>query len=259
MRKKHIKEKCKKIRIWVNDMEKKMNEKEMNDIFLKGDNEAVVNYNTNRKVLIVSGGSLDYEWAREWLADKQFDYVIAADSGLMYADKLELQVDYILGDYDSVKSDILEKYSKKIETVTYPTEKDYTDTHIAVLTAIRNGAASIAIIGATGTRYDHAMTNIFVLKEAIDKDVECAIYDACNKIYLKQAPFSIEKDRQYGDYISFVPMTDGVRLTLKGVKYPLNDYCLRQGMSICQSNEIVDEVASIYIEKGIVIVLETRD
>lgn len=33
----------------------------------------------------------------------------------------------------------------------------------------------IAIIGATGTRYDHAFTNIFVLDESLEAGIRCAI------------------------------------------------------------------------------------
>ena len=53
------------------------------------------------KTLIVTGGSINVAWAKEWLDNQTFDYCIAADSGLEYADKLGLKVDFLLGDYDS--------------------------------------------------------------------------------------------------------------------------------------------------------------
>ena len=39
----------------------------------------------------------------------------------------------------------------------------------------------------------------------------------------------------------------------------LDDYILHQGVSICQSNEIKENVAVINIKKGLVIVFETKD
>lgn len=39
----------------------------------------------------------------------------------------------------------------------------------------------------------------------------------------------------------------------------LDDYILHQGLSICQSNEIKENVAVINIKKGLVIVFETKD
>ena len=34
------------------------------------------------KALIVTGGSINVAWAKEWLDNQIFDYCIAADSGL---------------------------------------------------------------------------------------------------------------------------------------------------------------------------------
>ena len=36
------------------------------------------------KTLIVTGGSINVAWAKEWLDNQTFDYCIAADSGLEY-------------------------------------------------------------------------------------------------------------------------------------------------------------------------------
>ena len=88
------------------------------------------------KILIISGGSIDEMWGRKWVADYEPDYCIAADSGLVMADKLGLTVDLLLGDYDSVDKKIFEKYNGNTKTITYPCEKDYTDTHLALKKAI---------------------------------------------------------------------------------------------------------------------------
>ena len=70
------------------------------------------------KILIITGGTVDYEWAKDWLSAKTYDYCIAADSGLVHADKLGIRVDYILGDYDSVNERLLGTYKKDTQTVT---------------------------------------------------------------------------------------------------------------------------------------------
>lgn len=222
------------------------------------------------KILIISGGSIDEMWGRKWVADYEPDYCIAADSGLVMADKLGLTVDLLLGDYDSVDKKIFEKYNGNTKTITYPCEKDYTDTHLALKKAIEkikklqdtskdSTEDEIAIIGATGTRYDHAFTNIFVLDESLETGIRCAIYDKNNKIYLADKSFEIRKDKQFGDYLSFAPMTPEVGLSLSGVKYPLDRYTLRQGESICQSNEITEMIAKVEIFTGKLVVFETRD
>lgn len=214
------------------------------------------------KTLILTGGSIDIEWAKKWLSDKEFEYCIAADSGLVYADRLGVKVDFLLGDYDSVDKDILERYKKQVDFKVYPREKDYTDTHLAIITAIKNGASEIYILGATGSRMDHTLTNIGNMKTALDCCIDCHIFDKNNHIYLvsdETGTYTIKKEMQYGRYVSIVPMSEEVEITLKGFKYELDRYVLKQGLSICQSNEIQNNEGRITIHKGLAIVFETCD
>lgn len=211
--------------------------------------------------LIITGGYINTGWAGTFLKTIDYDYVIAADSGLSYADRIGVTPDLILGDYDSVDHGLLDKY-KNIDIETYPKEKDYTDTHIAIISAIKKGAHKIYILGATGTRMDHTFTNVCNMKAAYDCDIECYIYDEHNKIYIageEQGSVELVRSRQYGRYVSIVPMSDMAKISLTGFKYSLDDYELLQGLSICQSNEIKDEKAYIRIYKGLVIVFETKD
>lgn len=213
-------------------------------------------------VLIVTGGSLDAEWALNWLKTITFDYVIAADKGVLYARQLGVKIDHILGDYDSMDKNTLSEYSNGVKIDRYPCEKDSTDTHLAIIEALKQGAAGIYILGATGTRMDHTLNNIGCMKAAMDAGVECFMVDYHNKIYLadeNMGTVTIDKCKQHGDYISIVPMSESVDISIQGVKYPLSHYALRQGMSICQSNEITEQTARITIDRGTVIIFETRD
>ena len=64
------------------------------------------------RVLVFSGGCLDTEFAKEYLAGEKFDLVICADSGLDAAYQLGIKADYIIGDFDSVSGNVFEKYKK---------------------------------------------------------------------------------------------------------------------------------------------------
>ena len=213
------------------------------------------------KTLIVTGGSLDIGWAKAFIKTVNAEYIIAADSGLKYIDELGLVPDMILGDYDSVDDGLLDKY-KSTDIKTYPREKDYTDTHIAIINALKAGASEIYILGATGTRMDHTFTNICNMKAALDFDVPCFIYDRHNKVYIvndQMGEVKLSKNGQYGDYVSIVPLSEEAEISLTGFKYELDDYVLHQGLSICQSNEIKEDEAIIKINKGLLIVFETKD
>ena len=56
----------------------------------------------NRKhVLILSGGRIDPEFARDYLKDKPYDLIISADSGIDFCRQAGLMPDVVLGDFDS--------------------------------------------------------------------------------------------------------------------------------------------------------------
>jgi thiamine pyrophosphokinase len=217
--------------------------------------------NSENKVLILTGGQIEETLLKNRLAEEQYSMIIAADHGLNIADQINLSLDYIVGDFDSVSETILEKY-RKISTPiqTFPKEKDKTDTQIAIELALMNNATAIDLIGATGTRLDHTIANIHLLMLPMQLNINVCILDSHNKIYLKRKSFTIIKDRQYGNYVSLLPFNEQVTgLTLKGFKYPLNSITLSPGSSLGISNEILEEEAAVEFTNGILLVVESRD
>lgn len=124
----------------------------------------------NIMALIISGGELEEEFLLEFIKNKQIDYIIAVDRGLETLDKIHLEPNYIIGDFDSVNRDILkkDKYSNT-QIINLNPEKDYSDTHMALKLALDLNSEIVYIIGAMGKRIDHALANIHILKEALEK------------------------------------------------------------------------------------------
>ena len=188
--------------------------------------------------------------------------IIAGDRGLEALYQLKIIPNHAVGDFDSVSPEILKFYKKQSQIIfhTYYAEKDNTDTDIALQLAIKLKSSRITIMGALGRRMDHALANIHILKDALEANIPCQIIDGYNRIYLINAEKTLEKDKVYGKYISLIPLTSTVEgLTLKGFKYPLNRYNLPIGTSLGISNEIIEDIAHIKMEKGILIVIESKD
>ena len=188
--------------------------------------------------------------------------IIAGDRGLEALYQLKIIPNHVVGDFDSVSPEILEFYKKQPKIIfhTYNAEKDNTDTDIALKLAIQMKSSEITILGALGKRMDHAIANIHILKDALGANIPCQILDEHNRIYLVNTEKTLEKDKVYGKYISLIPLTSTVEgLTLKGFKYPLNKYNLPIGISLGISNEIIEDIAHIEMEKGILIVIESKD
>lgn len=211
------------------------------------------------RILIVTGGSVDYEWAADFLSDRKYSYIIAVDGGYKHVVSLNIKADAAVGDFDSLDSEIFSSIDKSIVDI-YPSEKDFTDTELALHKAMEMDPEEIDIIGGTGSRADHFMTSVMNLKFCADKNIKAAIYDKNNKIYLIEngISVSIKKEKQYGEYVSLVPLSD-IIVTLEGFKYPLDKANVLFGTTICQSNEIKENEGCITVHKGIVAVCESKD
>lgn len=212
------------------------------------------------KTLIVSGGNVDILFLKELLKEK-YDCIIAVDKGIEALHELNIKPNYIVGDLDSVNKDIINIYrNENIPIQEHNPEKDYTDTELGIKLAISLKASKISLVGGIGTRLDHTLANIHILKHCLDNNIVCEILDTHNKVYLINHNVQIEKIKAFGKYISLIPLTTEVSgITLKGFKYPLKEYTLAIGRSLGISNEIEDDYADIVLKEGILIVIESKD
>lgn len=214
------------------------------------------------KILIITGGEITFPFVTEYLADKAFDKVIAVDKGLMAAKQLNLKVDYAVGDFDSVSEEVISYYKQlsSVQVVEYNPMKDATDTELALDLAISLEPEHILILGATGTRADHMLANIALLYAPLIKKIKTTLVDKNNKIYMINHDAVIDRNKLHGPNVSLLPFTETVdKITLKGFKYPLDEYTLRLGSSIGISNEVTEERAEIILGSGILIVIEAKD
>lgn len=215
----------------------------------------------NENVLIITGGQVDEDLLKSRVMTESYTMMIAVDYGLTVADRMNLPLDFIVGDFDSVSETLLQKYrGKSIPIQTYPAEKDKTDTQIAIELAIEKHATNIELFGATGSRLDHVLANIQLLMLPLQTNVNAYILDNNNKIYLKKESFTLQKAKQYGNFVSLLPFSGRVDgLTLTGFKYPLDGITLSVPSSLGISNEIVEEEAFVRFTDGIMIVIESKD
>ena len=217
-----------------------------------------------KNCLIVTGGKLDLAFARSFLHKEVFHKVIAADAGLEAAEKLGLIPDYIVGDFDTVDPVVLERFQSIPHIVweKHRPEKNETDTELAVNTAIKLGCTHLAILGATGGRLDHELSNLYLLKYCLDHQVEACLWDPWNKVYLLRQGAVFQRKTLYGPYVSFLPLTEQVRgITLTGFKYPLKGKNISIGTEagLCVSNELSEDLAAVTFDSGILICIESRE
>ena len=215
-----------------------------------------------KRCLIVTGGTIDIAFAKDFLSQRSYDYVIAADAGLEVLRPLHISPNAVVGDLDTVDKKVLEEYQNQpdIEFEIHKPEKDETDTELALLTAARQGCEAVDILGALGGRMDHTIGNIQLMYQFFCQGMEVNIYDARNRLYLLGGHKVFHREKVYGKYISFLPMTETVEgLTLRGFKYPLQRRTIGLGTSLCISNELKREEGILELERGVLLCVEAHD
>lgn len=215
-----------------------------------------------KRCLIVTGGTIDIAFAKDFLSQRSYDYVIAADAGLEVLRPLHISPNAVVGDLDTVDKKVLEEYQNQpdIKFEIHKPEKDETDTELALLTAARQGCEAVDILGALGGRMDHAIGNIQLMYQFFCQGMEVNIYDARNRLYLLGGHKVFYREEVYGKYISFLPMTETVEgLTLRGFKYPLQRRTIGLGTSLCISNELKREEGILELERGVLLCVEAHD
>ena len=215
-----------------------------------------------KRCLIVTGGTIDIAFAKDFLSQRSYDYVIAADAGLEVLRPLHISPNAVVGDLDTVDKNVLEEYQNRpnVKFEIHKPEKDETDTELALLTAARQGCEAVDILGALGGRMDHAIGNIQLMYQFFRQGMEVNIYDARNRLYLLGGRKVFRRDELYGKYISFLPMTETVEgLTLRGFKYPLQRRTIGLGTSLCISNELKREEGILELERGVLLCVEAHD
>lgn len=228
--------------------------------------------------VIIAGGEFQTKFASSYINRTYSDFggrpelLIAADRGIEACMKLNLVPDLILGDYDSVDPMILEQMNHvhAPESIQFSPEKNYSDSHLAVVQAIERGASDICILGATGCRLDHVLANLGLLKACADRGIPAMLVDETNRIRIVDHECIIKRKEQHGTYVSILPYSDEVTgITLKGFQYPLNDGSMYKkefsdiysdmGVSRGISNIITEECAYISVKTGYLLVIESRD
>ncbi|HRU97458.1 MAG TPA: thiamine diphosphokinase [Ruminococcus sp.] len=183
-------------------------------------------------------------------------YVICADSGYKHAKKLGLVPDLLVGDFDSYTR----KLPKGVEVYRSVPEKDDTDTLMAVKIAIERGYTNIYLYGALGgPRFDHAFANIQTMLYAREHGANLILIG--NGTLLLQgegeAMYTEESKRWGYKYLSVFAITETVKIkSLRGVKYPLENYEMKSSFPIGVSNEITDGQAFLDIESGLALVIQ---
>jgi thiamine pyrophosphokinase len=188
--------------------------------------------------------------------------VVAADGGALKAIALGLRPDVVVGDGDSLPTDrATELRAAGIEVIVHPTEKDESDTELAVTEALARGATSIVVIGAFGgQRIEHTMANLLLLCLPALASVDARLVDGPSEAWVigHNGASATLIEGSVGDYVSLLPLSDVVDgVTTRDLRYPLTDATLTQGPARGLSNELAALTGFVTTTSGRLAVIHT--
>ena len=182
---------------------------------------------------------------------KEGDLVIAADGGQRALARMGVIPHLVVGDFDSSDA------PKDIPFVKHPKEKDDTDTALAIREGARRGYRTFALYGCLGGRIDHTFG---VIQTALGATRErfrvFLVGEGTVSTVLMNEHFSFSPTGTVSVF-SLTERSEGV--TLKGLKYPLENATLTNDFPLGVSNEGTGKEASVSVETGALYLLWEAD
>lgn len=194
---------------------------------------------------IVSGGSFCP------IDSTKYSYIIACDHGYNHCVASCVVPDIVMGDMDSVVGSV----DSSIQTVTFSSDKDDTDTLIAIKHAIHMGYKHIHLLCATGGRADHFLANIACVVYAVSEGVHCCIIDDNNIITATSSNLVVDKMDNYS--LSLLSFSDSCIVSVSGTRYTLDHHKLTNNVPLGVSNIVLDR-ASITVFSGVLLVIQSK-
>lgn len=208
----------------------------------------------DKRVLVITGGTVMRVAPRL----DAFDLVVAADSGVDSAFALGLHPDVVIGDLDSVSASGLARVRKsKVTVIQSPTDKDLTDTELALAHLLTVGARHATVLSPGGGRLDHshgllaALANPALSAIAVEAIIDTAHVTVLHGADTRSIPLR-------GSHLTALHAMNGVArgVTTSGFRWNLTDEDLAPWVSRGVSNEMVAPVAEVSVDHGALIVVQ---
>ena len=211
------------------------------------------------KILLAAGGS-PQEWPE--ITGSEYDYHVGIDRGALYLLQQGFSLELAVGDFDSLNEEERTYVFSQAELVIQsPAEKDDTDTQLALVSTFeRYPDADYTLVGATGGRLDHLLSNLWLgLEPRFQPYIQhLTLADRQNNLsYYLPGSYSIKKipEMKYLDYCCLTPVS---HLDIKESKYELENATVTQPTSYA-SNEFVSDTAKFSFETGVIAVIQSKD
>ncbi|MDR8394161.1 thiamine diphosphokinase [Aliifodinibius sp. S!AR15-10] len=178
---------------------------------------------------------------------------IAADGGGNTARDLGHQPDLVIGDLDSFRPSQDDDFE-----VIKDTDQETNDLEKALELAAKRSVSHAVVLGVTGQRIDQTLKNLSVLKSFNDQFDTLVFEDNFGTMFLLPRSYSAELTE--GTTVSLFPLSGRVEgIHTQGLKYPLRDESLENGIRDGSSNRVISSPIEITYRTGDLLIFVGRD
>ncbi|MFO4632255.1 MAG: thiamine diphosphokinase [Actinomycetota bacterium] len=183
--------------------------------------------------------------------------VLAVDRGFDHAQALNLSVDLVIGDLDSVDKVALLQSSTKPLIESLPTDKDASDLEHALRFASMLEPKRIEILSGGNGRLDHLLVSTLLIANSNYLHLPITAHVAGSKLFTVPHGEIRTINEPVGNLVSIITVGPDLRCATKGLRWNLSDdTVVKPGSSHGLSNEITGD-ASIQVSRGSAIVIVT--
>lgn len=215
-----------------------------------------------KQILIIANGApLTGEHLRH-LADKA-SLIIGVDGGTQQAIDAGLRVDLVLGDLDSLKTEVVQKLKGEGQTQfrTFAAEKDWTDTELALQEVLRYQPAAVTVASGVGNRLDHSLANLLLLAKYAPYFSALDLITVSGSVYyLCSSRPALDLWLEPGQLFSVIALGFAVSgVTIINARYPLYEVELPFGSTLGISNIAVAAPVRIGLATGTCVVIVPKN
>jgi len=204
--------------------------------------------------LIFIGGDPPHPNVRQHLPNDAF--VIAADSGYAHAIAMGFVPNELVGDMDSISAvDLTDAHDSNVLITEYPTDKDLTDTEIAIASALARQSTHITVVSGGGDRFDHVLGMVHSLASCAGT-VDTTLFIGTARVSYVSYTKEFQLDTQPGDIVSLIPLGGDNTVTTTGLQWELDHDTLQSFASRGVSNIATSESVSISVTDGLLAVIQ---
>ena len=186
--------------------------------------------------------------------------VVAADGGAMALERWGIVPHVVVGDLDSLGQARAEALGKRgAKVIPYPVAKDESDLELALRYALETGADDIVLLGIFGgERIDHGLANAMLLADPAYRGLGLRAVHGGTQVRAAHGGDTADLAGPVGATVTLLPVRgDATGVRTAGLRYPLDREALHFGRSRGLSNVVTSLPASVSLEHGVLLVVET--